>query len=55
MLRLGDWKANPYHKMGASLKTRLAVDSEASSAVHSHGDISTDRSDHVLLTQSRQH
>ena len=54
MLRLGDRNANPYHKMGESLKTRLAVNSEASAAVHSHGDMSTDRSDHVLLTQRRQ-
>lgn len=42
MLRLGDWKANYYHKMGESLKTRLAVKSEPSSPVHSHGAISTE-------------
>lgn len=54
MLRLGDWKASLYHKMGESLKMHLAVNSEVSSAVHSHRDISTDGSDHVLLTQTPQ-
>lgn len=49
MLRLGDWKANLYHKTGESLKTHLAISSEVSSAVHSHRDISIDRSDPTAM------